>query len=111
MFGVPCRSATRPAEGTLLCRRRLVLLVQGLAEALWHQVWPLCTAVVPLQVLHCDTEEEVEWLNPDHIQIKLKECLTNALSDANIKSSKPFKSMKVNYKEVTLIWIQATFLC
>ena len=86
-------------------------LSQKLVKPWRHEERPFCAAVVPLQVLHCDTEEEVEWLNPDHIQIKLKECLTNALSDANIKSSKPFKSMKVNYKEVTLIWIQATFLC
>lgn len=36
----------------LLSRLALVLLIEDFAQALRHQVRPLCTAVVPLEILH-----------------------------------------------------------
>ncbi len=38
--------------GALFSRLVLVLLIQDFAEALGHQVGPLCTAIVPLKILH-----------------------------------------------------------
>lgn len=50
-------------EEVLLSWLTLVLLIEDFAEALRHQVGPLCTPIVPLKILHWKQDEIKAALN------------------------------------------------